>query len=95
MPRFRKRPVVVEARQVPRFDGDPDVVRDLELWLGRAFETWLPSRDQLVFHVAKGRAEVTVGAGDWVIAEPDGSGFYPCSAADFAATYEPAPDAGT
>lgn len=89
MGRYRKKPVTVEARQVPHFDVYQEAV-DLETWLGGAFESWLPSKDQLVFHVAKGGSEATVGAGDWVIAEPDGSGFYPCSEADFAATYEPA-----
>lgn len=83
MPKFTKKPVTVEAR---RFAGEPD--GDLELWLGDAFETWLPSRRQLVFHIAKGGSEATIDAGDWVIAEPDGTGFYPCTADDFTATYE-------
>jgi len=35
---------------------------------------------------------VPVNPGDWIIAEPDGSGFYPCAPNVFAAKYEPVPD---
>lgn len=81
---YRKRPVVVEAAQ---HKGEPDA--ELETWLGEAFETWLPSRDELVFRIAKSNnKEVTIQAGDWIIKEPDGSGFYPCEARVFEDTYE-------
>lgn len=83
--KYRKKPIVVEAWQVP---FEPDA--GLELWLGDAFETWLPSRGAVVFHVAKnGNREAEVSHGDWIIAEPDGDGFYPCVAAEFARVYEP------
>jgi len=32
-----------------------------------------------------------VRTGDWIIREPDGSGFYPCTNAVFMDRYEPAP----
>lgn len=84
--RYRKKPVEVEARQVPH-NPDPD----LELWLGDAFETWLPSAQQVAFHVKKnGNREAVANAGDWIIREPDGDGFYPCVAAEFERVYEPA-----
>lgn len=81
--RFRKKPVIVEARQ---FDGSLDA--ELEEWLGDWFMSWRPSQMQLIFSVAKGRSECMVEAGDWIIKEPDGVGFYPCTATDFALTYE-------
>lgn len=71
--KYRKRPVVVEARQVP---DEPD--GEFELWLGDAFESWLPSRQAIAFHVKKnGNREAVAHAGDWIIEEPDGDGFYP------------------
>ena len=33
----------------------------------------------------------TISPGDWIIAEPDGSGFYPCAASVFERLYEPVP----
>ncbi len=33
-----------------------------------------------------------VKEGDWIIAEPDGSGFYPCNPDVFAVKYEPIAD---
>lgn len=83
--KYRKKPIIVEAWQVP---AEPDA--GLELWLGDAFETWLPSRNAVVFHIGKNDDhEATVQAGGWIIAEPDGSGFYPCTAAEFERVYEP------
>jgi hypothetical protein len=47
---------------------------------GRAIPLW----------TVKSKAVNHVQRGDWIIREPDGSGFYPCERAAFAATYEPA-----
>ncbi len=80
MPKFRKRPVVVEAEQFlgfypPYIDGLPTGV---EVDGNRAFVV-----------TAHGQ-RVYLEPGDWVIAEPDGRGHYPCKPDIFAATYEPA-----
>lgn len=86
--RYRKKPVTVRAVKVIWEDK---ARQRLELWLGDYFETWLPSKRQLVFRVEKAMGmEAFVKEGDWVIQEPDGNGFYPCTAEDFARTYEPA-----
>lgn len=52
-----------------RFDGQMD--GDVELWLDRAFETWLPSTNQLEVHTVTGR--VIVGAGDWIVRDATGA----------------------
>ena len=44
-----------------QFSGDIDIV--LELWLGDAFESWLPSKRQLVIRTPN---EVTVSEGEWI-----------------------------
>lgn len=94
MPKFRKKPVIIEARH---FTGEPD--SELELWLGDSFETWLPSKRQLVIrtvepneHTASGgdwSIEHTASAGDWIIKGVQGE-FYACKPDIFEATYDPA-----
>ncbi len=81
MPRYRKKPVVIEA---VRFSGDPD--GDLELWLGDWFETWLPSKRQLVIRTLESN-EHTASAGDYVIKGVQGE-FYACKPDIFEATYD-------
>ena len=51
--------------------------------------------DALPLWVVKSSATCHVELGDWIIREPDGSGYYPCAADVFAATYEPAGEALT
>lgn len=80
---FRKRPVVIEARQ---FTGEPDA--ELELWLGDWFESWVPSRRELVIRTLESN-EFTASAGDWIICGVGGE-FYACKPDIFAATYEAA-----
>lgn len=47
-------------------------------------------------HTAHGRQAVRLEKGDWVLAEPDGKGYYPVKPDIFAARYVPAPpDSGT
>lgn len=38
--------------------------------------------------VEKSNAWCTVHRGDWIVAEPDGDGYYPCTAAVFWRTHE-------
>jgi hypothetical protein len=79
MPKFRKKPVVVEAEQFVIGDGPlPPGVHGAE---GGHFYV-MTAHNQTVFVVR----------GDWIIAEPDGRGYYPCKSDIFAATYEPVED---
>jgi hypothetical protein len=52
------------------FTGEPDA--DLERWLGEHFESWMPSKRQLVLR-EQGGVEAIVLAGQWVVKHEDGS----------------------
>lgn len=85
MPKFRKKPVVIEARQLTAFnpheivawvnDGGGTARREPD-WSG-----WVTIRTLEGDHRA--------GSGDWIIRGVKGE-FYPCKPDIFAATYEPA-----
>lgn len=96
MSRYRKKPVEVEAIQwsVDNFeeclaftvyeDADQDLVQTPMRILGD-----LPA-EHLAFYCLKSQREVVLEPFGWIIAEPDGEGFYPCTREQFDATYEPA-----
>lgn len=71
---YTKKPVTVEAVQFNRMGDHPAV----EIGFGGG-------------HVIEGRQGfVSVNPGDWIIAEANGVGFYPCAPDVFSATYAPA-----
>ena len=86
MAKFRKKPVVIDAVQVPKED-------DMVAW-GR-IANWLGPVDPPQWHVVGGRSidittlEGTMRAnpGDWIIKGVKGE-FYPCKPDIFEATYE-------
>lgn len=51
-----------EAYNRRQFDGE--MTSEFELWLGDAFETWLPSTRQVVIRTPNG--ERIVNEGEWV-----------------------------
>lgn len=75
--KFRKKPVVVEAEQYKGFYYSP----------------WPPGvrieEGTTPFVVTAHGQRVFIEPGDWIIAEPEGRGFYPCKADIFEANYEP------
>lgn len=80
MPQFRKKPVVIEARQfVSREDGSV-----LCSWCGGTNEV-SPS----VIQIQTLEGEMMACLGDWIIKGVKGE-FYPCKPDIFEATYEPA-----
>jgi hypothetical protein len=87
MPFFRKKTVVIEARQ---FDGSNNSAFELRDWIGSSSywsqtdETWGCT---LFIQTLEGRHRADPG--DWVIRGVKGE-FYPCKPEIFAATYEPA-----
>lgn len=95
MTKYRKRPIEVDAIQwtVDNFqacldfvayeDEQQDLVRTPMSILGE-----LPA-EHLGFYCAKSQREVVLEPFGWIIAEPDGDGFYPCTRKQFEATYEP------
>ena len=82
MPKFRKRPIIVEAEQY-REDQDHHVPGVQE-----QHYKGLPTR---YYVVTMHGQRVYLEPGDWVIAEPDGEHFYPCKPEEFARIYEPVP----
>lgn len=76
MAAFRKKPVVVQAEQY--FPGKP--MAGVYSGLVAELDYVRTAHNQLVY----------LEPGDWVIAEPDGRGHYPCKPDIFAATYEEA-----
>lgn len=89
MPKFRKKPVVIEAYQVPPDDGH---TRQLPpQWLISA----IACRPEAVVPVEGGGMDIKTlegtmraDVGDWIIQGVKGE-LYPCKPDIFAATYEP------
>lgn len=95
---YRKRPVVVQAMQVPS-SGYAEILS----WLGGAGRLNVDGTVGLWIRKAQkaqqGPVNVDVPPGDWIIAEPGGGqfgteGFYPCARADFELVYELCDDEG-
>ena len=82
MPMFRKKPVVIEARQ---YDGHN--ATDIMAWIGRpdVFQFVADGSPQLLIPTLEGTHAANVG--DWIIKGVAGE-FYPCKPEIFAATYE-------
>lgn len=97
MSQFRKKPVVIEAKQA---SGTPESNREIIDWTrGSATPAFLddhPDHDGLRLNINTLEGAMWVTPGDWIIKGVKGE-FYPCKPDIFAATYEPspaAPDAG-
>lgn len=82
MTTYRRKPTTCEAWQ---WDGDYDAV--IEFLVPQAADVY--GDGELAFRVIKSQSSARIPLGDWIIREADGSGFYPCAADVFAATYEP------
>lgn len=88
MPMFRKKPVVIEARQ---FINDPSGysllqwINDGQRAAGRKLATW--EVHQIIVPTLEGQH--IASPGDWIIRGVAGE-FYPCKPDIFAATYESA-----
>jgi hypothetical protein len=84
MPRFRKKPVVIEARQYTGQNGT-----ELLRWIGgtELGEDLLGDYVEIVTLEGTMRADKN----DWIIKGVKGE-FYPCKPDIFEATYEPADD---
>lgn len=95
MPKFRKRPVVIEAEQyLPRSGMIPAGISGVSpnklcgcVLVGSPYAS-IPH-----VHTMRngGLSVVVVEDGDWIIPEPDSKGFYPVKPDVFANTYEPMP----
>jgi hypothetical protein len=83
MPWFRKRPVVVEARELTTNNWD-----DLKTWINNlGGDAFLGSGDiSIGIRTLEGNMRADVG--DWIIRGVNGE-FYPCKPDIFEKTYEP------
>lgn len=92
MPMFRKKPVVIEARQLPPEPDDAPNVRHVSDW--SEIEEWCGGKlvvdglgECIIINTLEG--QMRADPGDWIIKGVKGE-FYPCKPDIFAATYEPA-----
>lgn len=85
MAMFRKRSVVVEARQFK--DDSVEPVRALAEWCGGKVVIRYFAGTAIEISTLEGTMVATIG--DWIIRGVEGE-FYPCKPHIFAATYEPA-----
>lgn len=87
MPKFRKKPVVIEALRVPQ--DSPQGARDFIQW-GRLLG-WLECNrhvnEALGVDIQTPEGVMHADPGDWIIRGVKGE-FYPCKPDIFAATYE-------
>lgn len=85
MSKFRKKPVVIEAKQLPRANH---LVEDFHRWCDEVcFSNWASGRGGIEIETLEGT--MLAEPGDWIIKGVKGE-FYPCKPDIFEATYEPA-----
>jgi hypothetical protein len=90
---FRKKPVVIEARQIDTLDLDGLI--DILKWSGATprsndeVEAGVESGPVMTIHTLEG--DHAAMDGDWIIKGVKGE-FYPCKPEIFEATYEPVDD---
>lgn len=88
MAKFRKKPVVIEARQTGiDYDIDIDILR----WCGGILPAAGEDADDYLFRIPTLEGSMLVAPLDWVIKGVQGE-FYPCKPDVFAQTYEPVED---
>ena len=88
MPLFRKKPVVIEARQYRNDETGYDLLawmNDIQYGAGRDLVSWTNG----VLHVPTLEGVHIASPGDWIIKGVAGE-LYPCKPDIFAATYESA-----
>ena len=84
MPKFRKKPVEIEAWQLPPLGTDPDP--ELVNFLADSERPITSERDgELAIHTLEG--VMAAEPGDWIIKGVNGE-YYPCKPDIFAKTYE-------
>lgn len=87
MPKFRKKPVVIEAMH---YDGTHECAKAICAWAGATFG--IETESALVIDTLEGR--MVASRGDWIIKGVAGE-FYPCKPDIFEATYERVEEAGS
>jgi len=83
MPKFRKKPVVIEAVQFTE-----ESKNQCFHWVTCTREPTWDARGRPTMKIATLEGDLTVSFGDWIIKGVKGE-FYPCKPDIFAATHEP------
>lgn len=90
MPKFRKKPVVIEAIQYTGKNFDTEILP----FTGAAYAAHRnpeppPGPWPMILQIMTAEGPLTASPGDWIIKGVKGE-FYPCKPDIFAATYDPA-----
>lgn len=85
MPHFRKRPVVIEARQFTTNNDDGSHIDSLTAWVAGQGGTATHDGTDIYLSTLEGTMKAEVG--DWIIKGVQGE-FYPCKPDIFDVTYE-------
>ena len=92
MSKWRKKPVVIEAKQIDSPDYLPAIARWCDgIVIDPAATAYMDGNRVLAIDTLEGR--MYAEPGDWIIKGVAGE-FYPCKPDIFAATYEPLPEGG-
>jgi|JI6StandDraft_1071083.scaffolds.fasta_scaffold758432_2 hypothetical protein len=81
---FRKKPVLIEAKQ---FDGTLAGAAKLTTWMDAFGASWRIDPVEVELYVVTLEGEMRVSSGDWLI-QGVAEEFYPCRADIFWATYD-------
>jgi len=84
MPKFRKKPVVIEAMQ---WTGGGDVFADIDDWMGYTSMMWFHEDNPNILVIPTLEGDMKASIGDWIIKGIKGE-FYPCKPDIFEDTYE-------
>ena len=87
--KFRKKPVVIEAVQVPMSDQVAEHGLVIGWFLSHGFDGYYIADDK-GYDIKTLEGTMHASPGDWIIRGVKGE-FYPCKPDIFAATYEPLP----
>lgn len=88
MPKFRKKPVVIDAEQYVDFEKSFNKINDF-CPIVSVHPAEGPEGASIAIHTLEG--SMTISPGDYLIKGVNGE-FYPCKPDIFAATYEPVTD---
>ena len=90
MPKFRRKPVVIEAEQYSKQRHIDEGYLPPGVSHGYFADGDGARRERMPeVHTIHNNQVVRIEDGDWIIPEPDGIHFYPCKSDIFEATYEP------